>query len=187
MITTEAAAIYLDGWFADTFGPLIPWDTAGSAKNLAGWDSDKDKWELYRLDSDFSQADDLAPKNPEKLAELKAEFLKLAQENQDFPIGAGNWLRIHPQDRIKSDYNTWTFGPETHRMPEFAAPGVGRQNTRVTIDAEFGADSNGVLYAVGGAGRRPHRLYGQRRARVRIQHDDHRKLSGQNGKQNSRR
>ena len=56
--------IYRDGWFAGTFGPFIPWDTPGSAKRLADWDSDKDQWELYDLDADFSQADDLAIRNP---------------------------------------------------------------------------------------------------------------------------
>ncbi len=144
--------IYLDGWFAGTFGPFTPWDSAGSAAGIADWDSDKDVWELYNLNEDFSQANDLAAEMPDKLAEMKARFLELAADNKDFPIGAGNWLRIHPEDRIASAYNSWTFGPETKRMPEFAAPGIGRQSTRVTIDAEFGEAANGVIYAVGGAG-----------------------------------
>lgn len=144
--------IYADGWFAGTFGPLIPWDTPGSVKRIANWDSTKDQWELYDLSKDFSQANDLAAENPEKLAELKQRFETVAEENKDFPIGAGNWLRLHPKDRISSPYNSWTFGPNVRRMPEFAAPGVGRRSTKVTIDAEFGDRSNGVLYAVGGSG-----------------------------------
>ena len=63
-------------------------------------------------------------------------------------------------------------------MPEFAAPGVGRQSTRVTIDAEFGENANGVLYAVGGSGGGLSRLHGRRSSRLRIQHDDHRELPG---------
>jgi arylsulfatase A-like enzyme len=144
--------IYLDGWFAGAVGPFIPWDTPGSAQRLAGWDSATDAWELYDLRSDFSQARDLAAENPAKLAELKARFLEVAEANQDFPVGAGLWLRMHPEDRIASPYSSWTFGPTVRRMPEFAAPGIGRQSTTVTIDAEFGANANGVLYAVGGAG-----------------------------------
>ena len=35
-------------------------------------------------------------------------------------------------------------------MPEFTAPGLGRESTHVTIDAEFGANATGVLYALGG-------------------------------------
>ena len=144
--------LYRDGWFAGTFGPFIPWDTPGSAQRLATWDSDKDPWELYHLDGDFSQAVDLAAEDPTRLDEMKKRFLEVAAENEDFPIGAGNWLRLHPEDRVKSPYNSWTFGPDTRRMPEFAAPGVGRQSTQVTIDAKFGENANGVLYAVGGAG-----------------------------------
>ena len=33
---------------------------------------------------------------PKRLAELQAAFLKEAEKNKAFPIGAGAWLRIHP-------------------------------------------------------------------------------------------
>ena len=37
-------------------------------------------------------------------------------------------------------------------MPEFAAPGLGRESNDVTIELEVGDQASGVLYAVGGAG-----------------------------------
>jgi len=37
-------------------------------------------------------------------------------------------------------------------MPEFTAPGLGRENSTVSIDAEFGDQASGVLYALGGSG-----------------------------------
>ena len=144
-------AIYKDGWMACTFGPFIPWNTPLSVPRIANWDSATDPWELYRLDEDFSQANDLAKQYPEKLEELKNDFLALAEDNNDFPIGAGNWLRLHPQDRITTPYTEWTFNQNTRRMPEFAAPGVGRQSTEVSIDVAVGERASGVLYAVGGA------------------------------------
>jgi arylsulfatase len=144
--------IYKDGWFAGTFGPFVPWDAAGSVKNMAGWDADKDKWELYNLNEDFSQAHDLSDKNPKKLEELKKEFDKEAQKNQAWPIGAGNWLRLHPEDRLSSPYTSWTFNDQTRRMPEFTAPGLGRESNRVVIDAELNDKASGVLYALGGSG-----------------------------------
>jgi arylsulfatase len=144
--------IYQDGWFAGTFGPLVPWDTAGSVARIEKWDSAKDEWELYKLENDFSQARNLAETQPEKLAVLKADFLALAEEKKDFPIGAGIWLRIYPRDRISSPYTSWSFTQDTRRMPEFAAPGVGRQSTEVVIDLEMADGASGVLYAVGGAG-----------------------------------
>jgi arylsulfatase len=36
-------------------------------------------------------------------------------------------------------------------MPEFTAPGLGRESNRVTIDAVLGQNASGVLYALGGA------------------------------------
>ncbi|TWT46355.1 Arylsulfatase [Thalassoglobus neptunius] len=145
-------AIYSDGWMACTFGPFIPWDTAQSARTLPEWDSAQDEWELYDLRNDFSQANNLAEEQPSRLAALKQEFKRVAEENQGFPIGAGNWLRFHPEDRIKTSYSTWTFSNTTRRMPEFTAPGIGRVSTKVTVDATIPSSANGVLYAVGGAG-----------------------------------
>lgn len=144
-------AIYKDGWMACTFGPFIPWNTPLSVPRIAKWDSATDEWELYDLDRDFAQATNLADALPEKLEELKREFMILAKQNQDFPIGAGNWLRLHPEDRVKTSYTKWKFSQTTRRMPEFTAPGLGRQSNHVVIDVEVMEDSNGVLYAVGGS------------------------------------
>ena len=36
-------------------------------------------------------------------------------------------------------------------MPEFTAPGFGRESNHVTIDADIGENASGVLYALGGA------------------------------------
>jgi arylsulfatase len=141
--------IYQDGWYACTFGPLTPWLTV--SPGLATWDSNKDVWELYDLRSDFSQAEDLAAKEPERLAAMQALFLEQAEANKAFPIGAGIWLRIHPEDRIKTPYTSWQFDSATTRMPEFTAPGLGRESTHVTIDAELPENASGVLYALGGA------------------------------------
>jgi arylsulfatase A-like enzyme len=142
--------IYHDGWYACAFGPLIPWLNA--QKGLAEWDSAKDEWELYDLTKDFSQSHNLAAQNPRKLAELQKLFLAEAAKNKVFPLGAGIWLRLHPEDRIKTPYTSWTFDDTTTRMPEFSAPAVGNQNNTVTMDLEAGENASGVLYALGGSG-----------------------------------
>jgi len=142
--------IYKDGWYACTFGPLTPWLNA--QKGLADWDSSEDVWELYDLTKDFSQKNDLANEHPEKLDELKKLFLEQAKENKVFPIGAGIWLRIHPEDRIRSPYTSWSFDDTIARMPEFTAPAVGNSNNTVSIELECGQNASGVLYALGGAG-----------------------------------
>jgi len=142
--------IYQDGWYACTFGPLSPWLNA--QPGLDKWDSSKAVWELYDLTKDFTQMHDLAREQSKKVEEMKKLFLAQAKENKVFPIGAGIWLRIHPEDRIKSPYTSWTFDDTTNRMPEFTAPALGNTNNTVTIDLECGADASGVLYALGGSG-----------------------------------
>ena len=80
------------------------------------------------------------------------DFLKEAKANKAFQIGAGLWLRTHPEDRVKTPYTRWTFDATTVRMPEFTAPGLGRESSTVTVDAEIGENASGVLYALGGSG-----------------------------------
>ena len=141
--------IYSDGWYACTFGPLTPWLTV--SPGLATWDSSKDVWELYDLSKDFSQARNVAAEQPVRLEKMKAQFLVEAKANKVFPIGAGIWLRIHPEDRTRTPYTSWQLDGTTNRMPEFTAPGLGRESNHVAVAAEFGENASGVLYALGGA------------------------------------
>lgn len=143
-------AIYKDGWYACTFGPFLPW-VPGGGPGMKNWIPQNDEWELYNLKEDFSQANNLAAAYPEKVTELKASFLEEARKNKDLPIGAGNWLRLHPEDVLSSPYSSWTFHQSTERMPEFAAPGLGKKNNRVMIDLDVSGNANGVLYALGGS------------------------------------
>ena len=143
--------VYHDGWFACTFGPFIPWDTPASTARLKDWDGNNDVWELYDLRTDFTQANDLAKRQPELLAKMKELFMGEAKDNKVLPIGGGLWTRFHPEDAISTPYKTWRFDATTTRMPEFTAPGLGKRNNRVTIDVEVKDDASGVLYALGGA------------------------------------
>jgi arylsulfatase len=140
--------IYHDGWYAAAFGPLTPWLTVNPGLNT--WDANKDVWELYDLRHDFSQADDLAANEPERLGEMTQLFLAEAKENKVLPVGAGLWTRLHPRDRVKVPYTRWRFDATTTRLPEFAAPGLGRERNRVTVNLEIGENASGVLYALGG-------------------------------------
>lgn len=141
--------IYHDGWYAGTFGPLIPWVNAQTG--LADWDSAKDAWQLYDLNRDFSQAQDRAAANPTKLAELQKLFLDEAKKYKVFPIGGSLLTRIEPTTVIASPYRSWSFDSTIARMPEFIAPGLGKKNNNVTINLEVGENASGVLYALGGA------------------------------------
>jgi arylsulfatase len=128
--------IYHEGWYACTFGPFIPWDTPGSTARLKDWNANTDVWELYDLTRDFSQADDLSGKEPQRLAKMKKLFLAEAKANKALPIGGGLWTRFHSEDVIATPYTSWRFDAATTRMPEFTAPGLGKKSNTVTIDLE---------------------------------------------------
>ena len=53
-------------------------------------------WELYNVDEDFSQANNLAAKEPAKLKELQALFLKEAVRNHVLPIDDRRAERFNP-------------------------------------------------------------------------------------------
>jgi arylsulfatase len=142
--------VYHDGWMASAFGPRIPW-IAGLPKEVLEWTPDKDKWELYRIDEDWSQANDLADKMPAELADKKDLFLIEFTKNSGLPIGGGLWVAaFHPELRLAPPYTSWTFPGPITRMPEFAAPALGNKPNVVTVDADVPANASGVIYALGG-------------------------------------
>ncbi|MBU8823266.1 arylsulfatase [Mycolicibacterium goodii] len=144
-------AIYHDGWMACARGPRLPW-VPGQPEGIATWSPDNDIWELYHLDEDWSQANDLAEQMPEKLARMQELFIVEAARNAVLPVGGGLWVPIyHPELRIAPPYREWEFSGDTVRMPEFCAPALGNKNNVVTIDVDVPADANGVLYALGAA------------------------------------
>jgi arylsulfatase len=117
------------------------------------WTPDDDRWELYHLDEDWSQARDLAADDPDKLAQMKELFAIEAARNEVLPIGAGLWIPVmHPEDRISPPYTEWEMTGDTVRMPEFCAPALGNRPNTVTIDLDGPERANGVLYKLGGAG-----------------------------------
>lgn len=71
--------IYQDGWLAHTVHRAA-WENKPRAPFL------EDKWELYHVDEDFSSANDVAAKHPDKLKALQELFLKEAAKNHALPL-----------------------------------------------------------------------------------------------------
>lgn len=147
--------IYQDGWFACACGPRLPWVPGlpkgfFDEKGQVAWTPDKDKWELYNLNEDWSQANDLADQMPEKLAQMKDVFTMEFAKNKGYPIGGGLFIPVmRPDLRISTPYTEWTFSGNINRMPEFTAPALGNTENVVTIDAVIPANASGCLYKLG--------------------------------------
>jgi len=141
--------VYHNGWMASAFGPRAPW--VPGMPDISKWQPDKDKWELYDLTKDWSQADDLANKTPGKLADLKDLFLIELTKNKGLPIGGALYVpALHPELKLAPPYTSWTFPGAITRTPEFAAPTLGNKHNVVSVDVDVPDNANGVLYALGG-------------------------------------
>lgn len=73
--------IYKDGWLASARHGRLPWETGAPRGQF-----DRDPWELYNLNQDFSQAVNLADRYPDQLNALKAAFEVEAQKYNVYPL-----------------------------------------------------------------------------------------------------
>jgi arylsulfatase A-like enzyme len=144
-------SIYHNGWVASAPGPREPW-VGGLPKGIKEWSPLSDKWELYNIDEDWSEANDLAASEPKKLEEMKALFILESTKNKNLPIGGGMWstAMFHPEDAPASSLTEWTFDEPITRMPESAAPKLGKNSSLVTMEVLVPDKANGVLYALAG-------------------------------------
>ena len=140
-------AIYHDGWVASAFHG-VPWVLRGSVP------FEQDKWELYNINEDFSQANDLASKHPEKLKELQAVFDQEAKKYDVYPLDdrfaerGTNPLR----PSLIRGRSLFTYSAGTTRVAEGNAPPIYKRSHRITADIEI-ADgaTQGVIIATGGS------------------------------------
>ena len=145
-----ARGVYQGGWIAGTTGPRKPW--IPGLQGISEWNSDNDRWELYNIDQDFSQANDLAAEMPEKLQRMQDFFTIEATKNSVFPIGGSLYIPMFAPEEIKSsDLTEWTLFEGSTRIPESLAPRFASGfSTRASIKAELPEKANGVLYCCGG-------------------------------------
>jgi arylsulfatase A-like enzyme len=139
--------IYHNGWMASTFGPRIPW--ISRTPGMETWTPDRDVWELYNIEEDFSQANDLAAKFPEKLAAMKEMFLIESAKNNNLPIGGGLYVMYNPGGAIQNPGQEFHYDGKFTRLPEFVAPKIGTRPNSVSVDCDIPANANGVLFSLG--------------------------------------
>ena len=146
----SSRGIYHDGWFAAVSGPRKPW--IPGLQGVLTWDPDKDTWELYNITEDYSQANDLARKMPDKLRQMQDIFTIEATKNHVFPIGGGLYTSTFaPQEMKASRLTEWTFFEGQGRIPESMAPKFASGfSSHAVIEAELPDRASGVLYCVGG-------------------------------------
>ena len=140
-------AIYEDGWVAATHPKRVPW-----VATVSGFDANSYTWELYHVANDYSEADNLAAKDPEKLNQLKADFLTEAGKYNVLPLDPSALARTQSYLRpyAFNGRTDFTFYPGP-RLPESAFPDVKNKSFTMTASVEIPAGgAEGVLATQGG-------------------------------------
>jgi arylsulfatase len=114
----------------------------------------EDVWELYHIDEDFSQANDLAAQQPEKLKELQKLFEQEAIRNHVYPIDDRRSERFDPRIAGRPDLmggrTKLTVYPGMVGMMENAFINVKGRHHTITAEVEVGERADGVIICQAG-------------------------------------
>ncbi len=141
-------AIYHDGWMASTKVMRPPWVTFGPALlDPAGF-----PWELYQVSKDWTQAENVADKYPQKLKELQDLFWAEAKKYQVLPLDASISARlVTPRPSLAAGRNEFAWSGEITGTPNGDAPSILNSSYTFKADVvvpEGGAD--GMIVTQGG-------------------------------------
>lgn len=139
-------AIYHNGWVAcSQYG--LPWETAGRGEGFVNA-----PWELYNIEEDFSQAKDLAAAMPEKLKELKDQFLVEIKKYNVLPLDPRFSERMDPSMRAAGPPKTsWTYFGNNVWLPEPIGPQLFPRPHSLTAELTIPkGGAEGVIACVGG-------------------------------------
>ena len=139
-------AIWADGWKA----------LAMHRKNQPYED---DVWELYHTDTDFSEVNNLAASEPERLAELKRRWDEAAEKNNVLPLddrGFELWVLKRPD--AASARNRFHYLPGVPHIDRFNMPDTRNRSFSIAAQVNLDEGDSGVLVACG-AGTGGHVLY----------------------------
>jgi arylsulfatase len=141
-------AMYHDGWLARTIHKA-PWE----AKPRRGLTDDV--WGLFDTRSDFSLVNDLSEQHPDKLAELKALFMREAEKNHVLPIDDRTVERVNPalagRPDLMAGRTSLTLSEGMTGMGENIFLNVKNRSMAITADVDVpNRRANGAILVQGG-------------------------------------
>ena len=142
-------AIYHDGWLAGTTPAEGPWlmGTGTLPDVVNGYN-----WELYNIAEDYSQANDLATKMPDKLREMQELFLVEASKYGVFPLDNSVLQRAAaPRPSALAGKTVFTYSGEISGIPPDSAPNLLGKSYSISADVEIPeGGAEGMLNTNGG-------------------------------------
>src|SRR6185369_16697727 len=142
-------AMYQNGWIASSMS-YVPWEATRT-----GYNPDTAKWELYQINDDFSQANDLAAKYPEKLKALESLWWAEAARHEVLPLDWRSVERLSEQltgrPSLAAGRKTLVYNTPLVALPEASAPDLKSKSFTITAEVEIPSDGgNGMIFTQGG-------------------------------------
>jgi arylsulfatase A-like enzyme len=145
-------AIYHDGWRAVCPFPGTSFAEAGVSFGQLELSEDELRkldaggWELYHVEVDPAETDDLAEQERAKLIEMIALWYTEAGKYDVLPLDSRGTMRFaDPRPQIAAPRDTYVYFPGTQSVPENVAAKVLNRAHAITVEAEFADGDQGVL------------------------------------------
>ena len=142
-------AIYHDGWVAATTPATLPWElsTKTPPDVITGYN-----WELYNVQEDPTQADDLAAKMPDKVKELQDLFYSEAKKYGVLPLDNSTLARWNaPRPNLTGGRTEFTYSGVLSGVPGSAAPRILDRSYTITAEVEIpDGGAEGMIVTEGG-------------------------------------
>jgi arylsulfatase A-like enzyme len=141
--------LYHEGWMASC-PSFVPWVSTRDE-----FDPDKAKWELYKVDEDFSQANDLADKHPDKLRQLQDLWWVEAAKYSVLPLDWRAGIRLNSEamgrPSLIAGRTKMTYYPGMIGLPDGASPPMINKSWTITADIEVpDGKAEGMIVTQGG-------------------------------------
>jgi arylsulfatase A-like enzyme len=141
--------IYHNGWMASTIPANLPWELSSAPPPdiMTGY-----KWELFNLNEDPTQFNNLAAKMPEKLKQMQDLFYAEAKKYNVLPLDNTTLARWNaPKPSLTAGRTVFTYSGVLTGVPESAAPNILNKSYTITAEVtipEGGAE--GMIVTEGG-------------------------------------
>ena len=142
-------AIYHDGWLAATTPVTIPWElnTKPPPDVIVGY-----QWELYNINEDATEFNDLAAKMPDKLKQMQDIFYAEAKKYYVLPLDNSTLARfITPRPSATAGRTHFTYSAGLSGVPAAAAPNILDKSYTITAEVEIPeGGAEGMIVTEGG-------------------------------------
>jgi arylsulfatase A-like enzyme len=142
-------ALYDDGWLLSTKVNRAPWEAFGAANTDP---LNNQVFQLYDLTRDFSQANDIAAKHPDKVKEMRQKFVGEAKKYHVFPLNASVAARIvAPRPNITAGRTEFVYTRPMVGLPQGDSPFLLNSSYTITADIEVPkGGAEGMILTSGG-------------------------------------